>query len=330
MANEMPAKIFEVATGFMAAKHLFVANEVGLFEKLAEGPATLDELTQRIGIPRRTTRIVADAMVALGFVEQQGDHYQNGPLADSFLSGRTPTDLRLLLRYFNRLLYPTWMKLEEAVRTGQTPSQQFQFTEEDQRLFSEGVEAFSAGQAQALAANYDFSRYRSVLDLGGGTGSFLIAVLSQHSALDGTLFELPGAAAVARQRLAGNPLESRIQIVEGDFFKTSIPGGHDAIIVANVIHVFSPERNLELLRRIREFVSDGSRLLLVDLWTDPTHTQPLFAALMAGAFLLRSGEGDVYSEEEVRAWLKTTGWRSLERKPLAGPASLIVAEKADE
>lgn len=326
MADVTRAKIFEVASGFMAAKHLFVANEVGLFEKLAEGPATLDELTRRIGIPRRTTRIVADAMVALGFVERQGEQYQNGPVADSFLSGRSPTDLRALLRYMNRIVYPTLMKLEEVVRTGQTPSQQFKFTEEDQRLFSEGVEALTAGQAQTLATNYDFSRHRSVLDLGGGTGSFLIAVLSEHSGVQGTLFELPGAVAVARQRLTGNPLESRIQIIAGDFFTTPIPAGHDAIIVANVIHLLSPERNLELLRRIRESVSDESRLLLVDLWTDPTHTEPLFAALMAGAFLLRSGEGDVYSEEEVRGWLQATGWRPLERTPLAGPASLIVAE----
>jgi hypothetical protein len=326
MANETPELIFQVATGFMAAKHLFVANEVGLFEKLAEGPATLVDLTERVGIPRRTTRIVVDAMVALGFVERQGDRYQNAPEADRFLSGRAPTDLRSFLRYFNRLVYPTWMQLEEAVRTDRTPSQQFKFTEEDQRLFSEGVEAFSAGQARALVTNYDFSRHRSVLDLGGGTGSFLVAVLSRHSGLKGTLFELPGAAAVARHRLAGNPLEGRIQIVEGDFFKTPIPGGHDALIVANVIHVLSPERNLEFLRRIRESASDGSRLLLVDLWTDPTHTEPLFAALMAGAFLLRSGEGDVYSEEEVRGWLQVTGWRPLERKPLAGASSLVVAE----
>jgi hypothetical protein len=112
----------------------------------ADGPATLGELTQRIGIPRRTTRIVADAMVALGFVERQGDRYQNGPVADSFLSGRNPTDLRLLLRYFNRLVYPTWTKLEEAVRAGQAPSQQFKFTEEDQRIFSEGVEDLQPGK----------------------------------------------------------------------------------------------------------------------------------------------------------------------------------------
>jgi hypothetical protein len=108
--------------------------------------------------------------------------------------------------------------------------------------------------------------------------------------------------------------------------ETSIPRGHDAVIVANVIHLFSPERNLQRLQRIREPASDGSRLLLVDLWTDPTHTEPLFAALMAGAFLLRSGEGDVYSEQEINSWLRATGWRPLERKPLAGPASLIIAE----
>jgi SAM-dependent methyltransferase len=324
----MPEPIFEVANGFMAAKYLFVANEVGLFERLAEGPATLDELSQRIGIPRRTTRIVADAMVALGFVKRLADHYQNGPLADTFLSGRTSTDLRSFLRYLNRLNYPMWMKLEEVVRTGQALFGEFKFSEEDQQIFSEGVEALTAGQAHALAVNYDFSQHRRVLDLGGGTGSFLVAVLSEHGGLEGTLFELPAAAAIMRERLVGSPLADRIQVVEGDFFKAPIPGGHDAVIVANVIHLFSPERNLELLRRIREIVSDGSRLLLADLWTDPSHTQPLFAALMAGAFLLRTGEGDVYSEEEIRGWLQATGWRPVERRPLAGPASLVLAETA--
>jgi SAM-dependent methyltransferase len=329
VANVTPETIFQVANGFMAAKHLFVANEVGLFERLAEGPATLDELTQRIGVPRRTTRIVADAMTALGFVERSGERYQNGPVVAAFLSGRTPTDLRPFLRYLNRLNYPMWMKLEDAVRTSRAFFGEFNFTEEERQIYSEGVEALTAGQAHALAASYDFSRHRCVLDLGGGTGSFVISVLSRHSGLEGTLFELPSAAAIVRERLAGSPLAGRIRVAEGDFFKAPIPGGHDAIILANVIHLFSPERNLELLRHIRECVTDGVRLLLVDLWTDPTHTQPLFAALMAGAFLLRTGEGDVYSEEEVRGWLAATKWRALERRPLAGPASLIVSETAE-
>jgi len=77
MATVTPDAIFQVATGFRAAKHLFVANEVGLFEHLAPGPTTLDTLAQRTGVPRRTLRILADAMVALGFVEKQGEHYHS-------------------------------------------------------------------------------------------------------------------------------------------------------------------------------------------------------------------------------------------------------------
>jgi hypothetical protein len=72
----------------------------------------------------------------------------------------------------------------------------------------------------------------------------------------------------------------------------------------------------------------SKKCLLVDFWTDATHAQPTFAALMAGEFQIFTGEGDVYSEEEVQEWLQQTGWRLLERKPLAGPASLIVAETA--
>jgi hypothetical protein len=92
------------------------------------------------------------------------------------------------------------------------------------------------------------------------------------------------------------------------------------------VHVFSPAQNLDLLRRARRCVSEGARLLLVDFWTDPTHTQPPAAALLAGEFLLWGGEGDIYSAEEARGWLGATGWRMLEHTPLAGPASLIVAE----
>lgn len=294
-----PDGIIQLAMGFMASKHLFIANEIGLFAKLAEGPATLDELSQRTGVPRRTVRISADAMVALGLLERQGDQYQNGPAAAAFLSGRGPVDLRPGLRFWNRISYPTWMGLEEAIRSGRAPNRQGGgFSEEDQRIFSEGVEALSEGAAQALGDAYDFSRHSRLLDLGGGTGSYLIAVLRRHAELRGTLFELQGAAAVARQRLSGEPEGQRIEVVAGDFFKDPIPAGHDAMLLANLVHLFLPERNRELFRRAREAATPGARLLIVDYVTDPTHTEPLAASLMAGEFLVIAGEGDVYSEVE--------------------------------
>lgn len=328
MTDVTPDPIFEVASGFMAAKHLFVANEVGLFEQLADGPATLDELAGRSGIARSRLRILADAMVVLGFVERHADSYQNAPVAATFLSGSTPpADLRPFLRFWNRLSYPTWTKLEEAVRTGQAQST-LHLPEEEQRIFSEGVEAITAAPSQALPSAYDFSRHKRILDLGGGTGSWLTAILRQYGSLEGTLFELPNAAAIAREHLASDPATQQVEVVGGDFFEDPIPAGHDVVLIANVVHLISAERTLEMLRRTRQGVADGARLLLVDFWTDATHTQPAFAALMAGEFLVITGEGDVYSEEEVNRWLRETGWRALEHKPLAGPISVIVAETA--
>ena len=137
--------------------------------------------------------------------------------------------------------------------------------------------------AALLAAAYDFSRHKRLLDVGGGTGSFLLAVLRRYPALRGALFELPGACAVARQRLSAEPEGKRIDIIEGDMFKTPLPAGHDVLLVANTVHVLSALRNLDLMGKMRATVQSGARLLLVDLWTNPMHTKPPIAAL--GDFL---------------------------------------------
>jgi SAM-dependent methyltransferase len=326
LSSITPALILQLAMGFMASKHVFVANEIGLFQRLAAGPATLDELAQQTGVPRRTVRISADAMVAVGLVEKHGDQYHNGSVAAAYLSGQGPADLSPLLRFWNRISYQSWGQLEQAIRSGQAPTRHGSFSAEDQRIFSEGLEAFTADPAEALAAGYAFSRHHRILDLGGGTGSFLLRVLRRHAELRGTLFELSGAAAVARQRLGREPEGARVEVVEGDFFTDPLPSGHDAIIVANIVHLFLPEQNRDLLKHTRASVTAGARLLIVDLLTDPTHTQPVEAALAAGEFLVIAGHGDVYSDAEIRGWLQETGWRPVETKPLAGPTSLLVAE----
>jgi ubiquinone/menaquinone biosynthesis C-methylase UbiE len=321
-----PEPIVKIALGFMAAKHRFAASEVGLFEALASGPAGLDELAKKTGVPPRTLGIVAAAMVSLGLIDREGNRYRNGDTAAALLAGNPGADLRPMLRFFDKISYPTWQKLAEAVRTGQGQAQFTNFDQTQQQLFSAGVEAFSAAAAAAFAASYDFSRHRRVLDVAGGTGSFLVAVLRRYDALKGTLFELPGACAVARRNLADKPEGARIDVVEGDVFKDPLPDGHDALIVANTVHIFSAEHNVELMKKMRVRVQPGARLLLADLWTDPTHTQPPAAALMSGEFLVIAGEGQAYSEQEADEWLGQTGWKKLERRPLVGAASLIIAE----
>lgn len=326
MSAVTPEPIMKIAMGYMAAKFLFVANEIGLFDALANGPANLEELATRIAVPSRTTGIVAAAMLSLGLIEQEEGRYRNSAAAAAFLVDKATLNLRPMLRYFDTFSYPVWQNLSEAVRLDSGQGRFTKFDLAQQHAYSAGVEAITAPVAAALSISYDFGPHRRLLDVAGGTGSLLLAVLRHYPALRGTLFELPQVCTVARQRLAKEPERTRIDIVEGDLFGGPLPSDHDVVLVANAVHMFSLAHNVELMLKSRAAVQTGARLLLVDFWTDPTHSDPPAAALMSGAFLLTSGEGQTYSEQEADEWLKRTGWRKRERKALAGATSLVVAE----
>ena len=322
-----PEPIMRLASGFMAAKHMFAASELGLFEALADSPGTIDGLAARTGLTRRAARISADAMVALGLLERDGDTYRNSQTAATFLAGTTPADLRPFLRFWDRISYPAWRGLADAL--GRGPAQEiFELDDALQEVASAGMEAILAGPARALAAGYDFSGHRRLLDVGGGTGSWSIAVVASHPQIRATVFELPTVADIARRRVATAGLTARIDVDAGDVMSGDLPSGHDVFLLANLVHYWSAEENQSLLRRLRSVAQTGSRLLLADFWTDASHTEPLMAALMAGEFAVHVRNGDVYSVDEARGWFGETGWRFVEHAPLAGPVSLIVGEVA--
>ncbi len=118
----------------------------------------------------------------------------------------------------------------------------------------------------------------------------------------------------------------RIDVRVGDVLADDLPSGFNAFLLANLVHYFTPETNQSILQRIRAAAETGSRLLIADFWTDPSHTQPLAAALMAGEFAIHVNDGDVYSVAEGAAWLAATGWRATGHMALAGPISLVSAE----
>jgi hypothetical protein len=147
MADVTPEPIMRIAMGFMAAKHLFTASAIGLFESLAGGPATIDELVVKCGVPRRTLRISVDAMASLGLLDREEDCYRNSAVAAAFLSGSAGSGLRPMLQFWDRISYPLWSNFESAVRAGEGQPQFSRFSDEEQQIFSAGVEAISAGAA---------------------------------------------------------------------------------------------------------------------------------------------------------------------------------------
>jgi len=321
-----PGLLYQIGLGFMGAKFMFAAGELGLFEKLGEGPATLTELAKRLGIEPRMARMVSDANVGLGLVERDGEHYRNSPTAQAFLTGQGPMDLRGLLRILDRICYPRWQKLADSLKHHRAATEGLALDADQSVIWQDGIAAFTLMVARMLPDAYDFSSHRVLADLGGGTGSFLLPVLRRYPGLKGVLYEMPNVIELARPLLDAQSIADRVELVDGDVLFDPLPRHADVSLVANVMHVLSAAHNIQLLRRIREAAPTGARVLLVDMWTDPTHSQPSLAALMAGEFHLVTGEGDVYSVDEVKGWFAETGWRFVEHRPVAGITSLIVGE----
>lgn len=330
MTPPTPELILNTLSGFHAAKYLFVANKLGLFEALASGPASLAALSAQLQVPARTLRIAADALVVLGFLvpdHESGEaRYANSATAATFLAGRPGPDLRPVLRMWDDVVCKQWTYLEESLRHDRRMYGYQDFTAEEQRIFSSGVSALTVGSARALAAHYDFTRHRSLLDLGGGTGSFVLAARQKNPALEVALFELAKTAAAVRAELACTPDGASVRIVEGDFFVEPIPQGHDVFLLANITHLHLPENNVKLLKHLRAAAAPGARVLLVDFWTNRQRTEPAFAAMLAAEFQIVTGQGDVYSVDMGFSWLKEAGFAPVVHQPLGGPASLLVGE----
>ena len=155
-----PDPIVQAISGYMTAKYLFVASELGLFEALAGNTETLGSLSEKINIPARTLRMVLDALTATGFLQRQGDAYQNTPVTATYLSGRPGIDLRPRLRLWDKVMYAQWATLEEAIRTGKRTYGLPEFNEQEHEAFNTGVSHLTAPSAQALARQYDFGQHQ--------------------------------------------------------------------------------------------------------------------------------------------------------------------------
>jgi SAM-dependent methyltransferase len=313
-----PVRIIELMAGYMVSKTLFAAIDVGLFAAAgADGGSTPAELAERCGIPERSARAMADLLSSAGLLERDGVRFRNAPDAEAFLAGRGPFDMRPLARYWDTVSYPTWTHATEAFRTrrGVRPDLDKAQTE----VYESAVALVTAATATDLAEAYDFGRHRRLLDVGGGVGTFVRPILAAHDHLTATLVDLPEVAAAV-------PATDRLTAVGADLFAEPLPGGHDAILAANLVHLFPPGAIVELFRRLREAVTPDGRLLLVDWWRTDLAPHPS-ARFGAGEFLMISG-GDLYQVDEVAGWLAEAGWRFAGVQSLPPPSSVILAEPA--
>jgi len=333
---ELPpqAVLYQLATAHYISHALDLAARLGIADLLADGARHSESLAEATGTHapslRRVLRLLANAGV---FEEQEDGAFALTPLGECLRAG-VPGSSRAMVKLFaGERVQGAWRDLEYCVRTGDPvfrkrgladPFSDPARTPEESADFDAAMADFTALAAVAVAAAYDFSGIRTLVDVGGGNGALLIGILTAHLHLHGIVFDRPEPAARARQRLAEHGLAERCEAVAGDFFERVPPGG-DAYVLKHVIHDWNDDRALAILENCRRAMGARGTLLIVEGIYPPRIDRSLAArgAAANDVNMLVNTGGRQRSEGEFRELFASAGFTLTRTVPTPGNVSVI-------
>jgi hypothetical protein len=329
-------RLFYMATGFGVSQALFVGTELEVFTRLEAGPLSAEEFCAALQLELRAGRALLAALVSLGLVRLKRGRYGNAPVAARWLVKGKADYLGDGIGMLRDRLYEPWGRLGRALRTNRPTSfdsslgELFDYLDdrgEEQEKFVSGQHALSLLPARALARRFSFRRFRHLADLGGGSGVYAIEAARRFPHLRATVVERAPICRIAQEYIRAAGMEERVTTEARNFFRDPLPEGVDVALLSHVVHDFSPQENVGLLRRVAEGLPAGGVLLVSEwLWRED-RSGPLAASLMALNMMVDTRGGRSYSFGELRELLQVAGFRSVERKPLFAAAQLVVARK---
>ena len=330
-----PEPILQLGLAFWGSKTLLSAVELGLFTYLAGAPRDANDITAELDLRPRGVQDFLDALVALGMLERTGDTYRNGPAADQFLDRNKASYVGGLLEMANARLYPFWGSLTEALRTGHPQNEAkvgenfFSALYEDaDRLeqFLHAMTGISMGDALAIADTFPWDRYATVIDIGTAEGCLPVQVALRHPHLSGGGFDLPAVAPVFEKHVASAGLTDRLRFYPGDFFTDPLPHA-DVLVMGHLLHDWSLDEKLVLLRKAYDAVSPGGALIVYESIIDDDRRTNAFGLLMSLNMLIETQEGFDYTGADCQSWMSDVGFEDAYVQHLAGPDSMVVGTK---
>ncbi|WP_017622411.1 methyltransferase [Nocardiopsis chromatogenes] len=258
--------------GGWAAQVVGAAARMRVADAVGGRTRTAAELAAEYGAPQQAIDRFLRALAALGVLVEEGrGRYRLGPAGEALRDG--PGGMRSFAQMFtDPAMLRAWERLDESVRTGDTSFEtvygvpffdHLKGRPDLSQLFNASMSQATADTAAALPGRFAFEGYTRVVDVGGGDGTLLAAVLAHHTGLRGTLYDSPEGAAEADRRLDEAGVAGRCDVVHGDFF-ASVPSGGDLYLLKSIVHDWDDDRAAAILRNCREAIAEGGRLLVVE------------------------------------------------------------------
>jgi len=335
-----PTPILQTGFGFWPSKVLLSAVEMNVFTVLRDRKLTGTELAGKIGMHPRGISDFFDALVAMKFLEREGNgpaaQYSNTPLTALYLDRNSSRYIGGILEMLNGRLFRFWNDLPEALRTGKPQNEtkhgdkgMFEELYSDQaRLeqFLGGMTGLSRLNFEAFAEKFDFSRYKTLCDVGGATGLLSTEVAKRHPNLRCISFDLPAVEPIAKRSIAAAGLSDRVTTASGDFFNDPLPKA-DVITMGMILHDWNLKRKKQLIRAAYDALPSGGAFVAIEALIDDERRENLFGLLMSLNMLIEFGEAFDYSGADFQGWCREAGFQRFEVIHLFGPSSAAVAYK---
>lgn len=306
-----------------------VAAELKVADALADGPLTADELAQRVGADPDALARLMRALIGEGIFTRRGNRFALNALGETLRSD-APMSMAGFARMVGHPAYREhWSGLVEAVRTGEAyapklrgmgPWEWLETQPELAAIFNDAMTSVSEFAVEPVVAAYDFSPFRTIVDVGGGHGRLLSAIVAATPGARGILYDLPQVVEGAPELLRKYGVAERVQ-VQGGSFLDSVPEGGDAYVLKNVIHDWPDAEAVAILKNVRKAAKPGATLLLVE-FVIPDHDRE-FIGKWADMEMLVQVAARERTADDYRKLYEQTGFQLTRIVETAGPISLV-------
>ncbi|MFX1376305.1 MAG: methyltransferase [Promethearchaeota archaeon] len=307
-----------------------VVAKLGIADLLANGPKSVEDLSIATETHAPSLYRVLRVLDRMGVFSEESPGIFSLTKASEFLKTGSPFSVKdWAILNGSEWHSRSWMNLLYSVKTGK-PSfweiygmkgfEYFKRNQEDYEVLNNAMTFFSRGQAKRIVNSYDFSKFRTIVDVGGGYGYLLTEILKRNPSLQGILYELPEATDGARKTIEKENLLNRCRVVGGDFFQ-SVPKGADAYIMKYIIHDWSDDNARLILQNCRESISPNGKLLVVDKVI--SLKSGLNDEIMGDIEMMILGEGRERTESEFRELFNSTGFELTNIIPTQLPLYIL-------
>ena len=334
--NLSPERILQTGLAFWPSKILLSAIEMGLFTELAHGPERFDALSGRLGLHPRGARDFLDSLVALGFLQRDGDRYSNTPETELFLDRKKPSYVGGILEMANHRLYPFWGHLTEALRTGEPQNEvkgggrglfaTLYADPERLKQFLAAMTGISHGSNLTIARQFPWKDHRTFVDVGTAQGDLATQVAAANPHLKGQGFDLAEVAPIFEEYVAAAGVSDRLTFAPGDFFKDSLPKA-DVVMMGHILHDWDLPTKKMLIKKAFDAVPQGGVLIVYEAIIDDDRSKNAFGLMMSLNMLIETPGGFDYTGADCTGWMREAGFTSTRVEPLVGPDSMVIGIK---